>query len=407
MAALKYWVWLAALPGVGSRVKLRLLEHFSSPEEIYYAQPEELLLTGAVNKAQAQLLADKSLARAEDVLSACAKTGQFIVTMDDTTYPSRLRDIFDPPLLLYGKGSMPLFDDEAAIAVVGTRSCTAYGLDVASQLGYELARQGALVLSGMAKGIDGAAMKGALRAGGFTAAVLGGGVDVVYPAENRRLYEDIAATGVLLSEYPPGTEPMGSHFPVRNRILSGLSLAVLVVEAPERSGALITANTALEQGRDVFAVPGPIDAPNSRGSNRLIRDGAGLVTCGWDILEGYRSRFPHRLRPSPENLPPVPEQDSLPAQRAEEASPAKPEKKETPPALPVLDLTADTAGLTDDQIRILQVLTTDAPLLTDDVAERADLPIRRVLSALTVLEIDGYATQHGARRFVRTVEIRL
>ena len=131
------------------------------------------------------------------------------------------------------------------------------------------------------------------------------------------------------------------------------------------------------------------------------------MTCGWDILEGYRSRFPHRLRPSPENLPPVPEQDSLPAQRAEEASTAKPEKKETPPALPVLDLTADTAGLTDDQIRILQVLTTDAPLLTDDVAERADLPIRRVLSALTVLEIDGYATQHGARRFVRTVEIRL
>ena len=171
MAALKYWVWLASLPGVGSRAKLQLLEHFSSPEEIYYAQPQELLLTGAVNKAQAQLLADKSLARAEDVLSACAKTGQFIVTMDDTTYPSRLRDIFDPPLLLYGKGSMPLFDDEAAIAVVGTRSCTAYGLDVASQLGYELARQGALVLSGMAKGIDGAAMKGALRAGGFTAAV--------------------------------------------------------------------------------------------------------------------------------------------------------------------------------------------------------------------------------------------
>ena len=287
MAALKYWVWLASLPGVGSRAKLQLLEHFSSPEEIYYAQPEELLLTGAVNKAQAQLLADKSLARAEDVLSACAKTGQFIVTMDDTTYPSRLRDIFDPPLLLYGKGSMPLFDDEAAIAVVGTRSCTAYGLDVASQLGYELARQGALVLSGMAKGIDGAAMKGALRAGGFTAAVLGGGVDVVYPAENRRIYEDVAATGVVLSEYPPGTEPMASHFPVRNRILSGLSLAAVVVEAPERSGALITASTALEQGREVFAVPGPINAPNSKGCNALIRDGAGLVSEAAGPAQGY------------------------------------------------------------------------------------------------------------------------
>ena len=158
-------------------------------------------------------------------------------------------------------------------------------------MGYELARQGAVVVSGMAKGIDGAAMRGALQAGGFTAAVLGGGVDVVYPAENRRLYEDIAATGVLLSEYPPGTEPLPGHFPVRNRIISGLSLASLVVEAPVRSGALITAHAALDQGRDVFAVPGPIDAAASVGCNRLIRDGAGLAASGWDILSVYHSRF--------------------------------------------------------------------------------------------------------------------
>lgn len=407
MAALKYWVWFTTLPGLTNRSKLLLLEHFPSPEDIYYAQPEDLPPVEGLSSSQAALLSDKSTDRAEDVLTHCAKGDIFLLTMQDALYPDRLRNIYDPPVLLYGRGRMPLFDEEAAVSVVSTRTCTPYGISAAEELGYQLAKEGAVVVSGLAKGIDGASHRGALRAGGFTAAVLGGGVDVVYPAENRRLYEDIAATGVLLSEYPPGTEPMGSHFPVRNRILSGLSLAVLVVEAPERSGALITANTALEQGRDVFAVPGPIDAPNSRGSNRLIRDGAGLVTCGWDILEGYRSRFPHRLRPSSENLPPVPEQDSLPAQRAEESSPAKPEKKETPPALPVLDLTADTAGLTDDQIRILQVLTTDAPLLTDDVAERADLPIRRVLSALTVLEIDGYATQHGARRFVRTVEIRL
>lgn len=407
MAALKYWVWFTTLPGLTNRSKLLLLEHFPSPEDIYYAQPEDLPPVEGLSSSQAALLSDKSTDRAEDVLTHCAKGDIFLLTMQDALYPDRLRNIYDPPVLLYGRGRMPLFDEEAAVSVVGTRTCTPYGISAAEELGYQLAKEGAVVVSGLAKGIDGASHRGALRAGGFTAAVLGGGVDVVYPAENRRLYEDIAATGVLLSEYPPGTEPMGSHFPVRNRILSGLSLAVLVVEAPERSGALITANTALEQGRDVFAVPGPIDAPNSRGSNRLIRDGAGLVTCGWDILEGYRSRFPHRLRPSSENLPPVPEQDSLPAQRAEESSPAKPGKKETPPALPVLDLTADTAGLTDDQIRILQVLTTDAPLLTDDVAERADLPIRRVLSALTVLEIDGYATQHGARRFVRTVEIRL
>ena len=282
MAALKYWVWLTTLPGLTNRSKLLLLEHFPSPEDIYYAQPEDLPPVEGLSSSQAALLSDKSTDRAEDVLARCAKGDIFLLTMQDALYPDRLRNIYDPPVLLYGRGRMPLFDEEAAVSVVGTRTCTPYGISAAEELGYQLAKEGAVVVSGLAKGIDGASHRGALRAGGFTAAVLGGGVDVVYPAENRRLYEDIAATGVLLSEYPPGTEPVGSHFPVRNRILSGLSLAVLVVEAPERSGALITANTALEQGRDVFAVPGPIDAPNSRGSNRLIRDGAGLVTCGWE-----------------------------------------------------------------------------------------------------------------------------
>ena len=269
MAALKYWVWLTTLPGLTNRSKLLLLEHFPSPEDIYYAQPEDLPPVEGLSSSQAALLSDKSTDRAEDVLARCAKGDIFLLTMQDALYPDRLRNIYDPPVLLYGRGRMPLFDEEAAVSMVGTRTCTPYGISSAGELGYQLAKEGAVVVSGLARGIDGASHRGALRAGGFTAAVLGGGVDVVYPAENRRLYEDIAATGVLLSEYPPGTEPMGSHFPVRNRILSGLSLAVLVVEAPERSGALITANTALEQGRDVFAVPGPIDAPNSRGS----RDG--------------------------------------------------------------------------------------------------------------------------------------
>ena len=231
MAALKYWVWLTTLPGLTNRSKLLLLEHFPSPEDIYYAQPEDLPPVEGLSSSQAALLSDKSTDRAEDVLTHCAKGDIFLLTMQDALYPDRLRNIYDPPVLLYGRGRMPLFDEEAAVSVVGTRTCTPYGISAAEELGYQLAKEGAVVVSGLAKGIDGASHRGALRAGGFTAAVLGGGVDVVYPAENRRLYEDIAATGVLLSEYPPGTEPMGSHFPVRNRILSGLSLAVLVVEA--------------------------------------------------------------------------------------------------------------------------------------------------------------------------------
>lgn len=403
MAALKYWVWLTTLPGLGQRTKLQLLEHFASPEEIYFAPEEELLLAEGVTKTQCALLADKSLDRAEKVLEDCAKDGQFLLTMDDAAYPARLRNIYDPPLLLYGKGSLPLFDEEVAVTVVGTRSCTPYGVKAASELGYELAKQGALLVSGMAKGIDGEALRGALRAGGFTAAVLGGGADVVYPAANRRLYEDIAATGVILSEYPPGTEPRGEHFPVRNRLLSALSVATLVVEAPERSGALITAATALEQGREVFAVPGPFDAPMSRGCNGLIREGAGLVCEAWDVLSFYESRYPHKLRLLRAKLPPLPKG----APETEGGEPAKPVEEAPPaPALPVLDISQDPGGLTDDQIAVLSVLHNDIPTLTDDAAILADLPVRRVLSALTVLEIDGYVCRQGARSFLRTVELK-
>ena len=159
MSALKYWVWLTTLPGLGQRAKLQLLEHFASPEEVYFASEEELLLAEGITKAHAALLADKSLERAEQVLADCAKDGQFILTMDDTLYPDRLRNIYDPPLLLYGKGSLPLFDEEVAVTVVGTRSCTPYGVKAASELGYELSKQGALLVSGMAKGIDGEALK--------------------------------------------------------------------------------------------------------------------------------------------------------------------------------------------------------------------------------------------------------
>ena len=345
MAALKYWVWLTALPGLSNRSRLLLLERYGSPEDVYYADPEELAQVEGLTPGQAALLADKSLSRADRILADCARGDMFLLTMQDAAYPARLR----------------------------------------------------------AKGIDGAAMRGALQAGGFTAAVLGGGVDVVYPAENRRLYEDIAATGVLLSEYPPGTEPLPGHFPVRNRIISGLSLAALVVEAPVRSGALITAHAALDQGRDVFAVPGPIDAAASVGCNRLIRDGAGLAASGWDILSVYHSRFPHRLHPAQMTVPepgetPRQEESPPPAQKPEPEAPAAPE-------LPVLDLDRNREGLTDDQLALIRVLDTETPLLTDEAAEQTGLPVRRVLSALTVLEIDGYAQRSGPRSYVRTVRL--
>ena len=395
MAALKYWVWLTTVEGLTNHSRWLLLEHFHSPEEIYYAETEQIRLVAGMNSAQAALLEKKSLQRAEEILSDCAAKDVFVITVQDAAYPSRLREIYNAPLLLYGKGAMPLFDDEAAVTVVGTRDRTPYGVQVAEELGYELAKQGAVVVSGLAKGIDAAAHRGALRAGGFTAAILGCGVDVVYPAENRRLYEYILATGVLLSEYPPGTRPEGWHFPERNRIMSGLSLATVVVEADRDSGALITARAALEQGRDVFAVPGPIHAPQSRGCNELIRDGAGLVTCGWDILQEYHNRFAHRLHPDKAVLPELPEGGA-----GQEVAEAKPVVE-----LPVLNLAKNRGSLTDDQVQILRALDAEEGKLTDDIAEELALPVRRVLSAMTMLEIDGYVTQQGARRFVRAVEI--
>ena len=399
MSALKFWVWLTEQNRLGGPARQALLEHFGSPEEVYYAEPGDLLRVEGITADQAQALENKSLDRAQSILEECARKDIFLLTAQDALYPQRLKNIYDPPLLLYGRGSMPLFDEEAAVAVVGTRSCSPYGIRTAERFGFEMSKQGGLVVSGLARGIDAASQLGALRAGGLTAAVLGCGVDVVYPPENDRLYEDVAASGVLLSEYPPGAEPFGWHFPARNRILSGLCLATLVVEAPEKSGALITAATALEQGRDVFAIPGPLDAEGSVGCNRLIRDGAGLATESWDILREYQSRYPHKLHPDGEKLPPLPKKSEI----------FYPERSKKPKVassgLPVINVRRNAEGLTDDQIKVLRILDDKEAMLTDDIALRANVPVRRILSAVTMLEIDGYTRQEGLRKFVRTVEV--
>ena len=399
MSALKFWVWLTEQNRLGGPARQALLEHFGSPEEVYCAEPGDLLQVEGITADQVQALENKSLDRAQSILEECARKDIFLLTAQDALYPQRLKNIYDPPLLLYGRGSMPLFDEEAAVAVVGTRSCSPYGIRTAERFGFEMSKQGGLVVSGLARGIDAASQLGALRAGGLTAAVLGCGVDVVYPPENDRLYEDVAASGVLLSEYPPGAEPFGWHFPARNRILSGLCLATLVVEAPEKSGALITAATALEQGRDVFAIPGPLDAEGSVGCNRLIRDGAGLATESWDILREYQSRYPHKLHPDGEKLPPLPKKSEI-------FYPERSKKpKVAPSGLPVINVRRNAEGLTDDQIKVLRILDDKEPMLTDDIALRANVPVRRILSAVTMLEIDGYTRQEGLRKFVRTVEV--
>ena len=392
MSALKYWLWLTELPGLTNQTRLAQLRHFPTPEDVYYADPEEVLLTEGITREQAKLLEDKDCSNADRILADCQRLDADILTIQDAGYPNRLRNIYDPPCLLYVRGRLPAFDDEASIAVVGTRDCTPYGISSAEKLGYGLAAGGAVVVSGLARGVDSAALRGALRAGGTVTAVLGNGLDVVYPPENRYLYEDVAAAGALVSEYPPGTSPEARHFPVRNRIMSGLCVATLVVEAPARSGALITAGTALEQGRDVFAVPGPIDAPASVGCNRLIRDGAGLVTDAWDILGEYEPRFPDKLRREGAK--------ETPAVLGYQAR----QKTEPKPVPPSVSISRNDYSLTDDQIRLLRALT-EEPMLVDDLIELTEIPTRRVLSALTVLEIEHLVTQHSGKRYARAVTL--
>ena len=395
---LEYWLWLSGRRGLGVRGLRALLEQFGTPEAVYCASdaeyPSDIRPDGRTS------LADKELAPARQILQQCYRKNIHVLTFQDAAYPNRLKNLDDAPLVLYYQGVFPDFDAEPVIAMVGTRKASPYGVEAAEKIAYGLSRQGAVVISGAAAGVDSASHRGALRAGGKTIAVLGNGLDVVYPAENVWLYRDIAASGALISEYPPGTAAEAWHFPVRNRIISGLSLATVVVEAPEKSGALITANTALEQGRDVFAVPGPIDAPMSRGCNRLIADGAAaLITDSWDVLREYEAQYPHKILGERVELP-----RTLGYQAREELARAKQTAVEETPALPELNLKTNDLGLTDDQMAILRALKAGA-LQVDDLIEKTQIPTRRVLSALTMMELEGYVEQSGGKHFSLTVTL--
>lgn len=402
MASLKYWLWLSTRKGVGGQGMLQVLEHFGTPERAFFADPGEYdLLPLPVRQG----LEDRSMDQAEKILEECDRQQIRIMTLQDADYPERLRQLDDAPGVLYLKGRLPHMDEEVAIGVVGTRKATEYGRQTAARLGLELARAGAVLVSGTAAGIDTCAIKGALQAGGTVVSVLGGGVDVPYPRENRFLYQDIAAVGTLISEYPPGTENIGSHFPVRNRILSGLSLGVVVVEAGEYgSGAMITANLALDQNRDVFAVPGNVDSPASRGCIRLMQQGAKPILNAEDVLVEYRGRFPHKL----------PWTGPLPQEQAQQRlEGALLDKKRHPTEKTPVDkgenkaYSSDVrspAGFTDDQLSILAALG-DKLRLADELVELTQIPARRVLSALTMLQIDGCVEEQPGKRFKRLVEL--
>ena len=398
---LQYWIWLALLEGISLRQKTLLLEHFSAPEDIYHAGAQALAQLPELSAEAAAALANKDLTEAQQVLTRCERKDLGIVTLGDRNYPKRLKNIADPPLVLYIRGKLPDMDTVPVIGVVGTRKASAYGMDMARRMGRQISQCGGLVVSGGAWGIDSAAMEGALDVGCPVVGVLGCGADVVYPRNNGRLFAKVAQTGCLISEFPPGTEPKPWNFPMRNRIISGLTNGVLVVEAPEKSGALITARQALEQGRDVFVVPANVDVASGAGSNALLRDGGIAVSCGWDILMEYQMLYPEKVEKREERLPENPV-DFAGASVAQ--TPQIPEKdRPLPPKadkksidkqhIAPYSVIGNRQDLTPEEQKALGMLTT-VPIHADAVIARMDMPAGKALSVLTMLTLKGEAVMH-------------
>ena len=348
---LRHAVRLALVPGVGPRIRQLLLERFGSAEAALAASPSELrTVPGVGPKLVRQIVAAMEEIDADGVISLCESRGVTVLAESDEGYPAPLRKICDPPGVIFARGTLK-DRDKLSVAMVGTRHATRYGLRHAEQLAAALARAGLTIVSGLARGIDAAAHRGALSAGGRTLAVLGSGILTVYPPEHHGLADEIVSHGALLSEAPPQSPPRGGAFPQRNRIISGLTLGTIVVEAGDRSGALITARHAAEQDREVFAVPGPIDSRGSRGCHRLIRDGAKLVETIDDVLEELGPLFE-------------------PARRDDGQTVHHP-----------AELT-----LNELEQQVLAAVGTE-PTLIDQIVTQTGLPVPRVLSTISVLEM--------------------
>ncbi|MCI0749867.1 MAG: DNA-processing protein DprA [Nevskiales bacterium] len=361
-AALKHWLALVRAPGVGAAYAGRLLERFGNPEAALRARPSTWKAAGIPESLYAGLK-NPDWDGVEQDLKWLTGERRCLVTLNDPDYPERLREISHVPPALFCQGN-PALLSSPQLAVVGARSATPQGLEIAAGLAAELTRCGLLITSGLALGIDGAAHRGALSAGGATVAVCATGLDRVYPARHRELAHEIAGKGLLISEFPTGTPPLAEHFPRRNRLISGLSLGVLVVEAAPQSGSLITARLALEQGREVFAVPGSIHSPQSRGCHALIRQGAKLTESVRDILEELGPRVGMDRVPA----------DGVPSSAASDLDPV--------------------------QQRVLEAFGFGATTF-DTLVERLSLSVEALSSALLALELQGRVTLMPGGAYVR------
>src|SRR2546429_3026833 len=375
---MRNWVALNMTPGIGPRAAAKLLERFGSAEAVYGATRAQLeqvrLLPEAVESIMARNLHDK----AEAEIKKVHELGADVLVLDDGVYPSLLREIYDPPIVLYVKGAWAECLDQPCVAIVGSRRCSTYGQNAALMLSRELAQRGVTIVSGLARGIDAAAHRGALEAGGRTVAVMGTGLDQVYPRDHKKLTDEILKqNGAFVTQFPLGTPPVSENFPYRNRVISGLSLGVLIVEAAENSGSLITARLAMEQNREVFAIPGNITSRNSFGTNYLIKGaGAELVQQWQDVAVELPAEIAAQL------LPP----------------PSKRSKKK---GELVDQLQLAPSDLSDHERAIFKLLSTDTPQQIDALVESTKLSISQLTSALLTLEMRELIRALPGKCFVR------
>lgn len=386
---LEHWIWFAELK-IPYKLKKLLLEYCGSPEALYEENPMYLPEVEDLDLEKRKILRQKDLSAVNQILSDCDELGIWVLSLGDEAYPLRLKNIPDPPFVLYGKGELPEMDDRAVISIVGTRKASPYGLEVSRRLGYQIGCCGGIVVSGMALGIDGSAMEGALLSGTEVIGVLGCGPDVIYPRRNQSVYDGICRHGCILSEYPPKTQPAPWNFPQRNRIISGLSCGVVLVESPEHSGSLITAERGRDQGRDIFAVPGNVDMAGFVGSNRMLREGAIPVACGWDVLSEYESVYPDTVICKPQTQPPAP----VPEVKKPAREPAiKPKKKAADKIIidkqkpsPYIDPAGQLPKLNQTEQVIVDILR-DGPCLVEELVVKSGIPAGKILGTLTMLEI--------------------
>ncbi len=392
MSLIDYWLWLTLKKSMSAEKIQSLLEYIPSPKEMYNMPKENLLKIKGISKKTASELADKSLAEVKTVKDQCRKYNIKIMTFDSPKYPENLKNIPAPPYVLYVRCRKPInLNEYIRIAVVGNRKSTPYGDDIAKNFAYNLANNGICIVSGMARGIDSSAHKGCIDAGGLTVAVMGCGLDMAYPKENKNLMAKIIETGMAISEYPPGAKPDNWHFPQRNRIISGLSQGTLIVEAPKRSGSLITARYALEQDRDLFAVPGDINTPRSEGPNNLLKECAIPVTSARDIFDYYTisnyeiSKIKNLQKEKGINV----------------SEDYKEQKKED--NIKVANINADFyKDLNDEEKHIISKLTS-VPINFEQLLDATNLSADKLTSAITLLEIKGKIKSYPGKNFTLNI----